>query len=91
MNKSRRRILAGSIEIIDKGKEIFEETLSYLQTCAAEEREYYDNMPESIQQSERGEVAGAAADNLEAAVNYLDEIIQNMGTIIDNINSSTGE
>jgi len=38
-----------------------------------EEQEAFDNMPESLQNSAKGEIASAAIDALQDAVNALDE------------------
>jgi len=39
-----------------------------------EEQDYFDNMPENLQQSERGEKAEQAASRLEDALTAFDEI-----------------
>ena len=55
--------------------------LDRLKDALHEEREYYDNIPEGLQGSERAEAAEEAIDTLEnayiaidAAINYFDEI-----------------
>ncbi len=68
MNKDRRKRLADLQEKLDA-------LLSDLQEVAEEEREYFDNMPESIQQGERGDAADEAAGALEDAAGELENLI----------------
>lgn len=58
MNKDRRKRLEG---IYEKLMEIVEE----LDVIIDEEQEAYDNMPESLQDSEKGEQMYEGIDNLE--------------------------
>lgn len=47
----------------------------------AEEREAFDNLPESLQDSARGEAMSTAADNLSEASGQMDEA----GTLLETI------
>lgn len=49
MNKQRRKQIAAAIELIEQAQAILEEVI-------AEEQEAFDNLPEGIQASERGEL-----------------------------------
>jgi hypothetical protein len=42
----------------------------------AEEEEYRDNMPENLQGSERYETADTACDNLQSAIDSLEEAFE---------------
>lgn len=44
-----------------------------IQVLLDEEQDAFDNMPESLQQGEKGEKAQAAIDALEEAINACDE------------------
>ncbi len=68
MNKDRRTE-------INKAIGMLQEALSILETARDEEQEYYDNMPESLQGSERGEAAEQAVSNLEDACSNLEDAI----------------
>ena len=46
-----------------------------IDTLKDEEQDYYDNMPENFQESERGEIAEEAIDNLQSAYDSLEETI----------------
>lgn len=68
MNKERRASL-------DKIHSALEQLREDLDNIGSEEREYYDNMPESFQTGEKGDLASAAADALENAVASLEDAI----------------
>jgi hypothetical protein len=75
MNKLRRKDLERARALIDEARSIIE-------TAAEEERDYYDNMPEAIQASERGDMAEEAASALESAVEQLDEALDSIETAV---------
>lgn len=66
MNQIRRKSLA---EIQDKIEALREE----LETLKCEEEEYRDNMPENLQGSERYQWADDACNNLDMALDSLEE------------------
>lgn len=69
MNKTRRMQIDEVIAKLEEAKEI-------LEVLGEEEQEYLDNMPESLQMSEKGDKAQEAIDNLEGAVSSLEEAIE---------------
>jgi predicted nuclease with TOPRIM domain len=75
MNNARREALE---ELQGKLSELKDE----LECIACEERDYYENMTESLQCSERGEKADECASNLEDGVDSLDTIINNIDGVI---------
>lgn len=54
MNKQRRKELAEAIEKLEKAIAMLEEAKETVECVTEEEQEAYDNMPESLQCSERG-------------------------------------
>lgn len=66
MNKSRRSRID---EIIQK----IEDLVYDIDVLRDEEEESYENLPESIQYSDRGEAMSEAIDNLESAISSLEE------------------
>jgi len=68
MNKQRRKDLARALELLSEAQNIIE-------TAQEEEQEYLDNMPESLQSSDRYYAAEAAADALTEALSSLEEAI----------------
>lgn len=76
MNRSRRKQLENAMALIDEAKTIIE-------ACRDEEQEAYDNMPEGIQESEKGEIMEEyiyqmedAMDSAESISDVLTEIIE---------------
>lgn len=67
MNNPRRKRIAA---IQGKLSELMEELNAILE----EEQEAFDNFPETLQESERGQVMQEAIDNLEYAVGCFEEI-----------------
>lgn len=76
MNKARRKKLG---EIIDQLENLRED----LDAVASEEREAYDNLPESLQESDRGCAMEEAADELEDICSELDELRQRIEGVVD--------
>lgn len=60
-----------------------EEIKSCLETIQEDETEKLDNMPESLQESERGDAMQAAIDNLESAASSLEEAIDYLNEIVE--------
>ena len=71
MNKERRIRLQSVLKQLEIAKDILEEILN-------EEQEYYDNMPESIQSSQKGEDVDIVIENLTGAFDSLEEAIDSI-------------
>lgn len=76
MNKARRKWLE---DIIGK----LEEQKDELYQLYEEEQEAYDNMPESLQESERGQIASEFVDSLETEYGSLEDVITNLQEILE--------
>lgn len=66
MNKTRRR----EIDSVTGG---LTELIEHLEAIRDDEQEYFDNMPESLQGSARGEAAEDAISNLEDAIRSAED------------------
>ncbi len=71
MNKQRRKQLSDITEKI-------EELQCDISALADEEEEAYDNLPESLQDGERGEKMQEAIDNMRYAYDNLQEAYDNI-------------
>ena len=71
MNKERRMKISKIIQEIDNIK-------SRLQNILNEEESVFENMPENLQGSMRGEES-------EEAIDYMDEAIESLGNAIDQL------
>ena len=65
MNNKRRKEIANAIRKIE----------NVVSSILADEEEAFDNMPEGLQESERGDISQDAQDNLSNAINALEEAI----------------
>ena len=88
MNAKRRNAIESVInELIEKFEEIKAEAIDQLSEIRDEEQEAYDNLPESLQESERGENMQDCIDSLESFMSDLeymeiegtDDLIEEIG------------
>lgn len=75
MNKQRRASLKEAVELLEQAKSIIE-------CVAEEEREAFDNLPEGIQYSERGEQMEEYADTLDEFYESIGDGIESLEEII---------
>lgn len=68
MNKARRK----KLQELMKQLESIKDELNEVQE---EEQDAYDNLPENLQYSERGQQMEQAVENMSSAADYLDDII----------------
>ena len=71
MNKQDRKNLSAIIETLETAH-------SSLEEMAEAEREKYDNMPEGLQESERGQAIDEAATSLEEQASTLEDILSSL-------------
>ena len=76
MNKERRQKIGKIIERL-------EDIAAELEAIAEEERDAFDNLPESIQYSERGEAMEAAADDLEDVSGEVSDLASRLEELIN--------
>ena len=76
MNKQRRKALNDAIEKLTELKEIID-------SIREEEQDAYDNLPESLQDSEKGEQMYDNCDDLETAASDLEDVIDNLEDIAE--------
>ena len=76
MNKQNRRDIEKLIEKLDEVK-------TDLEFMQEDEESKYDNLPEGIQDSERGDAMQEAIEYLGYAVDSIDEAIDNLQTVVD--------
>lgn len=85
MNKQRRAQIDALIKTLETLKGQVEDAMNEADSIATDERDYFDNMPENMQQGDRGQAAEQAADQLEEARSNLEnmdfeEVISNLET-----------
>ena len=72
MNKAGRKAIQ---DVIAKLETLRDEVESLLN----EEQDYYDNMPESFQNGDKGSAASDAISYMESASGYIDNAIEELG------------
>lgn len=72
MNRERRKELAAIIKKLEELDALREEIREQLETVMSEEQEALDNMPESFQDSERGQQMQEYIDTMESAMYDLE-------------------
>ena len=74
MNNARRKLLKQAIELLDKVDELILEVLD-------DERDAYDNLPEMLQSSERGEEISSNIDKLQNIYEEIDTYSTQLGEL----------
>lgn len=86
MNAKRRNAINSIInDLIDKFEEIKSEAIDQLSEIRDEEQEAYDNLPESLQESERGENMQNCIDALEEFMSDLENMEIEAGNLLDEV------
>lgn len=91
MNNARRKQIRNLLcDLEDLGLEgKLEDLKSGFEGARDEEQEYYDNMPEGLQGSEKGQMAEAAISALDEILSALDEAIGSLGEISGYVDNAT--
>ncbi|QDF16016.1 hypothetical protein H3N89_gp51 [Microbacterium phage MonChoix] len=74
MNKQRRKDIEAIVNKLADLEALKTEIQEAIEQVRDEEQEYYDNMPEGLQQSDRGYAAEEAASQLDEAASMLDDL-----------------
>ena len=77
MNKARRKQIETALDLLQQACEIIAEVGD------EEEEEAFDNLPESIQESERGEKMQEYIDTIDEVIGAVDEVKDNLETILE--------
>lgn len=84
MNIERRREIAKIADRITELNDLRDQIKDDLETIRDEEQEYFDNMPESFQNADRGQLAQQAVNSLDEAIGLLDDIdTDSMGSALE--------
>ena len=76
MNKARRKSIIASLYLLQYACQIIAEV-------GDEEEEAFDNLPESIQESERGEKMQEYIDTIDEAIGAVEEVKDKLETILE--------
>lgn len=75
MNATRRKAL-------EKARGLIEEAQAIIQEAASDEQEAFDNLPESLQDGERGQAMQEAVSELETADDNCGDILSALETAV---------
>ena len=85
MNAPRRKNLQAIIEAIEDLKSQLEDHQSDLEELKDEEMEYFENIPENLQSSERYERAETSSSALESAYDTLYDLVSQLDDVTSSI------
>ena len=85
MNVKRRKELHALIDRLRAAADEASNIYTDFSITVDEEREAFDNMPESLQQSEKGEATNEGLNTLDSALDMLDTVMDDLNQIADNI------
>lgn len=82
--------LRAAIEAVMSQGQDLDDLSNSVDEMASEEREKFDNMPEGLQASERGQAIEEAADTLDAIKELLDEANGSLTELLDKLEEIAG-
>ncbi len=83
MNEPRRKIISKTLEKITEVQGLLEDIQSDIDSVYTDEQIARDNIPESLQETERYEKCDAACDNLDTAASSIDDVLQSLQEVAD--------
>lgn len=75
MNKQRRKALEALASQLSELTGKLDDIKSELENLRDEEQEYYDNMPGSLQNGEKGEAAQSCVEKMESVIEAIDTLL----------------
>jgi len=85
MNKERRTSLSEVVVKLTAAQEILDDAKNRIEFCRDDEQDAYDNLPESLQEGEKGDAMQENIDALDEAFYNLDEMSDTIGETIEKI------
>lgn len=90
MNKDRRKALSALADELNGLHGKIDDIRSQAETLRDEEQDYFDAMPENLQQGDRGQTAEEAIGYIESAVNALDEALSQLNDASRELENAAG-
>lgn len=88
MNNDRRKKLNEIINQLRSAADTASSIHCDFDSVLSEEREAFENMPEGLQQSEKGQAISEGLDTLDSALDMLDNTLGDLNQIADDIEST---
>jgi uncharacterized protein YukE len=83
MNQDRRAKIEAAVEELRSAMESMQEIYLTLESLKDEEQEAFDNLPEGLQQADRGQSMEAIASALDDAVDTLNSALGDIENVTD--------
>ena len=90
MNKYRRKMIERVQDEIRLLYDKIEDLRSEIDCIKEEEQEAYDNLPESLQYSDRGDAMQQSIDALETAYDYIDDCYSRLEEFDNSLEEAIG-
>lgn len=74
MNAARRKELKKALELLREAQDLLVQASDMIEEIKSEEEESFDNLPECLQESERGEHMQECIDNLDEIYYMINEV-----------------
>ena len=88
MNQDRRAKIEAAVEELRNALSTMQELHSTLESLRDEEQEAFDNLPEGLQQADRGQSMEAIASALDDAVDTLSSALGDIDNVADDFISA---
>ena len=93
MNRIRRKDMSKALELLDQAKvlELLGQAKDIIEACRDEEQEAYDNLPEGIQSSDRGELMDGYIYEMEDAMESIESAMESIASAVDTLTDNVIE
>ena len=75
MNKKRKQNIMSIKRVLDS-------CLSSLENISEDEQDYFDNIPDNLQSSNRADISQDAIDELDSAIEALNSVLDHLNNIL---------
>lgn len=90
MNNTRRRKIASIMADVEKLQQQMDSLLERIEEVVEQEQDALDNLPESLQDSERAEAMACAVDNLDEARAEVEGIKESLDNVSGYLEEAKG-
>lgn len=87
MNNDRRKEIGKIKDRLEEAAAALEDIKSDVESLRDEEQEYFDNMPESFHNADKGQVAQDAITELDNAISAIDDF--DVADIVNNLETAS--
>ena len=89
MNRERRNLIYDVVKRLESIKDNFEEIMSDIEEIQTDEDCSFESMPDNLKESERGELAQMAIDELGSAFDTAETVFDEIAEIIESLETAS--